>query len=469
VTTIAKQRELDGAHWQTRLAELAAQHKVPGASLGILRLGSGPAGEDELIEAAYGVLSKDTGVEVTTDTAFQIGSITKVWTATMVMQLVDEGRLDLDAPIVDVLPEFQVSDAEVTKQVTMRHLLTHTSGIDGDIVADTGRGDDCLEKYVHELTGAAQNHPLGATFSYCNSGFILAGRVIEVLTGQTWDAALRERLFAPLELAHTTTLPEEAILGRAAVGHVAEPEEEPRVAPLWLLPRSAGPAGLINSTVRDVAQFARMHLRGGTATDGTRVLSEASTAAMQESQTLLPDQHSLGDSWGLGWIRFGWDGQRVYGHDGNTIGQSAFLRVLPGAGLAVVLLTNGGHAKDLYQQLYREILAEVAEVAMPAPIEPSAPAPEVDSGRYVGVYERTSVTTEIFERNCSLVLRSTSTGPLAAVLGEPTHEFDLVPVADDLFAMRAPGTLTWVPVTFYRLPNGSEYLHYGVRANPKRQ
>jgi hypothetical protein len=106
---------------------------------------------------------------------------------------------------------------------------------------------------------------------------------------------------------------------------------------------------------------------------------------------------------------------------------------------------------------------------MPAPLTPPATPPEVDPTRYVGVYERPSVTTEILDRDGGLVLRSTSTGPLAALSGEePTHEYDLVPVAEDLFAMRAPGLQTWVPVTFYRLPDGAEYVHYGVRANPRR-
>jgi len=198
---------------ESRLAALAARHGVPGATVGILH-------GDTVHEAAYGMLNQNTGVEVTTDSLFQLGSITKVWTATVVMGLIDEGRLELGAPLVDVLPELRLSDPEVTKRVTMRHLLTHTSGIDGDILTDTGRGDDCLEKYVALLAGAALTHPLDATWSYSNSGFSLAGRVIEKLTGQTWDEALRERLFRPLGLTHTGTLPEEALLFRAAVGHL---------------------------------------------------------------------------------------------------------------------------------------------------------------------------------------------------------------------------------------------------------
>ena len=115
------------------------------------------------------------------------------------MQLVDEGKLDLDAPVVEVLPELQLADPDVANDGSpMRHLLTHTSGIDGDVFTDTGRGDDCLEQLRRLLAEAAQNHPLGATWSYCNSGFVLAGRVIEKITGRylgcrAHGASLRRR------------------------------------------------------------------------------------------------------------------------------------------------------------------------------------------------------------------------------------------------------------------------------------
>ncbi len=369
---------LDQSHWAERLAALAEKHRVPGAALGILRYR--PDGEDEVVEAAYGLLNKETGVDVTTDTVFQIGSMTKVWTATVLMQLVDEGKLDLDAPIVDVLPEFRLADAGVAKTVTMRHLLSHTSGIDGDIFRDTGRGDDCIEKYVASLADAAQNHPLGATWSYCNSGFSVAGSVIEKLTDGTWDAAIRERLIGPLGMERTGTLAEEALLHRAAVGHIEIEGEITRAPSAFALPRSAGPAGLVNSTVGDVLKFARLHLAGGLAADGTRILSEKSTGAMTEKQADVPDKYILGDSWGLGWIRFGWDGRRLLGHDGNTIGQAAFLRVLPDAGLAVTLLTNGGNTRDLYEDLYREIFAELAGVDMPArSTRPPSPSPSTSA------------------------------------------------------------------------------------------
>ena len=479
-----KRPKVDAAHWERRLAVLAERHKVPGASLGILRL-AGASDQhsegrpDEVIEAAYGYANFPAKIEATTDTLFQIGSMSKVWTATLAMQLVDEGKLDLDAPVADVLPELRLADAEVAKTVTMRHLLNHTSGIDGDVFTDTGRGDDCVEKYVALLSEQKQNHPLGATWSYCNAGFVLAGRVIEKLTGLTWDAALRQKIYAPLGLKHTVTLPEEALLFRTAAGHV-DVAGDPVLAQVWQLPRSLGPAGLICSTPADVLAFARMHLAGGLAADGTRVLSAESAQAMTRLEAELPDKYSLGDSWGIGWIRFDWDGRQLVGHDGNTIGQAAFLRVLPdpgnpGAGLAVTMLTNGGHARDMYYELYREIFAELAGVEMPAAIEPPAvsadngPA-EADITPHLGSYERAGVLIEVLAgtgKTEGPTLRTTVTGPIAEVIPDPVEEYAMTPVGPDLWLVREPGTQTWAPVTFYALPTGEKYLHFGVRATPK--
>ena len=465
MTELSVTTPLDQAHWQERLSALATQHQVPGAVLGILR--AHPGGEDEQVLAAHGVLNKATGVEVTPDSLFQIGSITKVWTATLLMQMADEGLLDLDAPLDDVLPGLRLANADLAKQLTVRHLLTHTSGIDGDLFADTGRGDDCVEKYVALLADVKINHPPGATLSYCNSGFILAGRIVEVLGGASWDDVLRKRLTGPLGLTRTCTLPEEALLGRAAVGHVSENGEAPHPAPVWVLPRSAGPAGLICAPAADLLSFARLHLSGGRSPDGTQLLSPGAVEAMQAKQAEIPDTHTLADSWGLGWFRLLWDGHRLVGHDGGTIGQSAFLRLLPDQGLAVALLTNGGQTQDLYQDLFREIFAEVAGVTMPAPLAPPASAPEVDPSKYIGTYERTAVRTEIFEREGKLVIRSTVSGPLAELTEQPTQETDLVPVADDLFVTREETEQTWTPVTFYTLDGGQRYLHYGMRAQPK--
>ena len=452
---------IDANLWQERLAVLADKHGVPGANLAILADG-------EIAEAAHGVLNLRTGVEVTPDSVFQIGSISKVWTATLIMQLVDEGLLDLDRPVVDYLPDFKVADAEVTRRVTTRHLLAHTSGIDGDHFFDTGRGDDCVEKYVESCASLTQNHPLGATMSYCNSGYTVLGRILEVLRGQTWDAILRERLFAPLELTSAGTLPEEALLHRAAVGHVTPPGKEIQVTPVWGIFRSAGPAGLIHATPREVLAFARLHLADGVAPNGTRVISEQSARAMREPQVEVPDPFTLGSHWGLGWILMTWSGRKVYGHDGGTIGQSAFLRIVPDAGVAVCLLTNGGHTQDLFRDLYNEILGELAGIQLPPRPQPNPDATGLDLDRYVGRYARESVEITIARAGDHLTAQLKSTGPLASALAsDDPPPLDVLPVDDRVFVTRQPGDESWTPLVFFTLDDGSSYLHFGARATPK--
>lgn len=457
-------KPIDTAHWEARFAELVKKHGIPGAQLGILRVG-GDGAEDELFTTATGVLHAGTGQPATTDSVWQIGSITKVWTATVVMQLVDEGRFALDTPVVEIIPELQLRDPDVTKTVTVWHLLTHTSGIDGDVFTDTGRGDDVLEKYVAALGDAAQNHPLGATWSYCNSGYSLLGRIIEVATGKTWDEAIKEKLFAPLALTHTTTLPEEAMVFAHSMGHL-EGGEDPTVAPVWGMPRSVGPAGLITATATDVLAFARMHLTGGTAKDGTRVLSAQSVAAMADFQAECPEKDLLGDSWGLGWFRCDWNGARAIGHDGNTIGQAAFLRLLPEAGLAVAMNTNIGSAIPLYQELYAEIFAELADVRFPAPFEVPEDG-EADITPYVGSYERESVLEEVFVEDGKPFIRITVSGAVAEMQEAEPETHELVPVAPALFAVKPDKSEAYYPVRFYALPTGEEYLHFGARATPK--
>ncbi|MFJ4650289.1 serine hydrolase [Nocardia sp. NPDC088792] len=445
---------LDAGYWQRRLEQIASRHGIPGVSLAISH-------GDQVIEAAYGVLNVETGVETTVDSLFQIGSISKVWTATAVMRLVDQGKLDLDTPLAEILPELRLSDPDTAARITMRHLLSHTSGIDGDMFGDeSGRGDDCLERYVTELAHTECILPIGTLWSYCNAGFSLAGRVIEALTGTTWDAAMRELVFEPLGLRHTVTLPEEALLYRAAVGHLPGPDGHGR-AKRWVLPRHAGPAGLITTTARDVLTFAQMHLDGGVAADGQRLLSADSVRQMQSEQFVLPQPNGLQiDSWGLGWWRADWNGDRVFGHSGGTLGQTALLQVLPEHKLAFTILTNG-----VAVGLFDELSAEIAALAGVTPREQYRPTPsatEVEAARYTGRYERESQRLDVFDTADGLVLRMAGTGTLAEFV--PEAELPLVPVAEDLFAVHLPGSDRWTPVTFHRLPGGQRYAHLQGRA-----
>jgi hypothetical protein len=191
-------------------------------------------------------------------------------------------------------------------------------------------------------------------------------------------------------------------------------------------------------------------------------------ADMQAFHAEVPDKHVLGDSWGLGWIRFDWNGARLYGHDGNTIGQAAFLRVHPESGVAVTLLTNGGHTRDLYQDLYREIFAELSGVRMQEPVQPPAEPVDVDITPFLGTYERASVRTEVYVGDDgNPMMRTTVLGPLAELEPDPVDEYSLIALSENEFALRQPGTQTWITVTFYALPTGEEYVHFGARATPK--
>lgn len=435
---------MDLDRWHDRLAGLIAEYEVPGANLAFLH-------EGEVHEFAAGVLNVDTGVEVTTDSLFQIGSVSKVWTATQIMLLVERGELTLETPVAQILPEFRVADPEVSKTVTIRHLLSHTSGIDGDFFFDTGRGDDCIEKYVEACADLAQNHPLGATQSYCNAGFTIAGRVVERLTGKVWDAALREQIVEPLGLTHTHTLPEDVLRFRGAMGHM-----DGAPAPVWGLMRSCGPAGLICARPADVVAFARAHL-------GTGLLADP--RAMWEPQVDIPNPYTLGKQWGLGWILDEWQGRRVISHGGNTIGQAAMLWVVPDTETVVCVLANGGHTAAFQHALATELFDELLGLAVPPVLGPPAEPFETDVERYAGVYERAGSRMTLTVRDGRLSLYAEATGALAGV--QPPMEFDLVPVDDVTFVGRPEGEPQWLSAVFYELADGSPYVHLGVRATPK--
>lgn len=334
-----------------RLPELTEEHGVVGAQLAVLADG-------EITDVAAGVLNAGTRAPVTADSLFQIASITKVWTATLVQELVNEGRLDLDRPVCDVLPGFR-------PVITPRHLLTHTSGIDGDLFHDTGSGADAMEKFVARLADARQLFAPGEVWSYCNSGFTVLGRIVEVLRAKPFNTVLEERLAAPLGLAVTTTYAETT--AAHAVGHDDEgPVTEPG-------PESDWPAGsALAMSARDLLAFARMHL------------ATPAFAVMREPQVLLPDFGNRA-SWGLGWELPGYSGGPVIGHHGSNRGLASFLRIAPEKGIAVALLTTGGDARAVFDHVIDDVFSELAGVRRPeSPVPPAAPEPADE--RFLGTY-----------------------------------------------------------------------------------
>ena len=448
----------DVARWQARFDELRAAHHVPGASLAVLSGG-------ELHELAGGVLHRGTGVPVTTDSLFLSGSIAKVYTATLVMQLVDAGLLDLDATAVSVLPEFATPDPAATATITVRQLLSHTGGLTCDFTFDSGRGDDCLATYVKAAGQVALDCPPGTAISYSSLGYVVLGRIVEVLTGQTWDQALKDRLLTPLGLGRSVTLPEEALRFQVAMSHLGEPGRDPDPAPAWdLMPRSAGPYGRVIVSAGDLARFAQAHLDGGRG-----VLSAGAVAAMRRREVDSPDKWTVSaDGWGLGWTLYDWNGVFGYGHDGAAIGQYAYLRVVPHAGVVVALMTNGGGARRLYAELFRELLDELAGVRMPDPFGPAAEPPVVDMARLVGDYRREGVVVTVAQDDDGARIRYAFVDGMKDF--SPPLEMDLVPVSETVFAATGGGSSfseEHVPVVFSTLTDGTDCVYIGMRATPK--
>jgi CubicO group peptidase (beta-lactamase class C family) len=437
---------------QGRLDEAREKAGVVGASLAVLHQG-------QVTAAASGLLNKATGVAATPDSLFQIGSITKPYTATVVMQLVEQGLLDLDATVVSVLPHFRVAAAEAPRLITVRQLLTHTAGFDGDHFADHGRGDDVLARYTASCAQLAQTTPIGAVFSYNNAAYSIVGRIIEVVTGQVWDVAMRERLFTPLGLAHTATLPEDVLRFSAAIGHLG-PDLQP--APQWGMTRSAGPAGLICSTASDAVAFARMHL------EPSELLPASAVEAMRAAHVPIPGLPGgpLLEHEGLGWMLADAGGVTVVGHDGGTIGQTARLRLVPSAGVAVALLTNGG---DFFAiaGLVDELLEELAGAVAPPPLEPPASPAAGDLSRFAGRFSRTNQAVDVRYDDGALVgHHEFSMGGVIPV----SCVAELVPVdpEEGVFLTRAEelGGM-WTPVNFLDLPGGGRAVFLGGRATPE--
>jgi CubicO group peptidase (beta-lactamase class C family) len=397
---------------------------------------------------------------VTPDSVFLIGSITKVWTATLVMQLVDEELVDLDAPLVTYLPSFKVADPVVSTTVTARQLLCHSSGIDGDFFLDTGRGDDALGRFVGAMGELTQNHPQGAIMSYTNSGYAVLGHMVATLRGATWEEVLRERLFAPLELGSAGTLPEEAIVRSVAVGHLGED-----LSDQWGGPRSMGPTGLIHATPQDLVTFARLHMSAGVTRAGTRILTAASASAMTTAQIETKDL-TEGTHWGLGWALDSWDGQAVFGHSGSLTGQLAFLRVLPESDLVFALTTNGGRDQgpaELYEALITEVAAELAGATARVSLQPPATEIPVDVARFAGTYTRSGFEATVgASPSGGAQVAVKVTGGLVGFVPDMTIEligYD----GSDLLLGRFEGTDTWMPVIFFEM-DGERYFHAAARA-----
>jgi CubicO group peptidase (beta-lactamase class C family) len=356
---------------------------VPGAAIGIVH----GCGEEIL---GFGDTSAENPLPVDGETLFQIGSITKTFTATAAMRLVEMGRLSLDEPVRTYLPDLRLADEQVARAVSMRHLLTHTGGWAGDYFASFGAGDDALAEMVAHLDHLEQLTPLGEVWSYNNAGFYIVGRVVEVLAGKPFDAALRELVLEPLGLTRSFLYAEEVLTYRFAVGH----DRTGAVTRPWGAARSAAPAGGLITNVRELLRYARVQWEPGT------LLSATSLAQMRQPHA--PVRHTMGDAIGLGWFLFERDEHAFVTHGGSTLGQQALLVVGPEDRFALAVLTNHDNGSALARVVQTEALRSA--FAIP-PLEQTyleLSAEELDE--YVGNYDSRLLAATITLNDGQLLL-----------------------------------------------------------------
>ncbi|RSM80028.1 serine hydrolase [Kibdelosporangium aridum] len=450
---------------RARVAELLAEYGIPSAAIGILHNG-------QITEFAVGVKNIETREPATTDTVYQCGSMTKTWTALAFMQLVDEGKVDLDEPVRTYLPGFTVADPEVSAEVTSRQLLYHTNGIE-EAYGDPGEGDDVYECMVENIADAPQVFPLGHTHGYSAAlGYAILARILEVLDGKRWDDVMRDRLFDPMGLTSTSSWHEHVDETRAATGHLIRcMDEGPIVTPIDYLPRAFGPGGGITSTIREVLTMAHVLLNEGMAPNGKRIVSAESIREMTRSRVPVPDPYTFGPQWSLGLIVCDWHGETVYATDGSTIGQNARLRLLPDSDTAIAMLTNGGPRESFYRKVFTETLTDLGTVTIP-----DLPAPDptlsLDFARYEGVYERPGARYEVSAEAGTLYLTLALDPMQAEFLQKPDRiRYELLPVSETHFLMPPTDPLEDTQtVAIYDFTNGAaRYLHTNCRVNPRSE
>jgi CubicO group peptidase (beta-lactamase class C family) len=385
--------------------------------------------------ACHGVTSAENPLPADEQTLYLIGSVSKTVTATALARLVDEGRVDLDAPVRRYVPEFALADEQAAARITVLHLLNHTSGLDWGFVLDTGEGEDAVARYVAKLPELKLLTAPGARASYSQAGYILAGRVLEKVTGRSFERAVASLVLEPVGLAHSFYERDDVMTRRFAVGHNVGPDGALSIGRLWRRPRGDNPGGGLASSAADQLRWARFHLGDGRTESGERVLSSDMLRRMHEPTTVLRAS-KLGDAIGVGWFVRDVDGVRTVGHGGSANGQFAELLLVPERSFAVVSLANTGPDGIPYNQA---VVRWALETCLGVKDRDPKPLPldEARARELVGRYanEVITVTVDTTERGLRLEARIKPEIRAAATREVPPDhapfDFGLLPGAGD--------------------------------------
>ena len=303
--------------------------RAPAISVGVTSLGRNAL-------ASAGLARVEPSAQAHVRTRFEIGSITKVWTATAVLRLVEKGCLSLDDRLTDLLNGFQLADG-AGHDITPRHLLSHTSGIELDHYGDPATAT--ISEALPDLRAVPQKHPAGRSWAYLNLGYLLLGAVIEQVTGLTFADAMRAEVLLPLGDTTTEITPG---MSERAVGYRRDrhsgrlfPEEPGR------FPAFAPAGSTPTSTAESLLRLVYPHLNDGRGPTGETFLAPESVAEMARLQAHVPANAERKVGWGLGWGRYQLqDGSEVLGHGGSTFGFVSYLVAAPEHRFAVAILVN---------------------------------------------------------------------------------------------------------------------------------
>jgi CubicO group peptidase (beta-lactamase class C family) len=353
--------------------------------------------------ACHGVTSLEGPRPVSEHTLYSLGSISKIFTATAMMALVAQGKIDLGAPVCCYVPELMLPNEQWTSEMTVLNLLNHTAGLDWRLIVDTGDGDDALARFVARLAGLEQLAAPGTRTSYSQAGYNLAGRIIEKVTGLTFERAVQTLVLEPLGLRDTLYAMGD-IMARPAVamGHNADESGQYSIARQWKDNRANNPGGGVASSVADQLRWARFHLGDGRAPDGAQVLPAEILRQMRVPTAELQSS-TLGDAIGIGWFLRDVDGVRTVGHGGSGNGQFAELLTVPERDFAIVVASNASPTGiPCNQAIVRWALEHYLGLVDRDP-EPE-PYHEARAAEIAGAYENDAMTFTITTDGTSLSL-----------------------------------------------------------------
>ena len=314
---------------------------VPGIAVGIVKDG-------RLVFArGYGVRALGQSAAVDSDTLFAIGSNTKAFTSAALAILVDEGKLRWDDRVIDYLPDFRMWDPYVTREFTIRDVLTHRSGLGlgaGDLMFVTPT-DFTRRDIIHGLRYLKPASSFRSQFAYDNLMYAVAGQVIEAASGQSWEDFVTQRIFAPLHMDGCAVSRDRLHGNNVAAPHLAEGGPVHTIPPLEVT--AVAPAGSIYCNVSGMAQWVATQLGHGRAPDGTRLFSEEQGEEMWTPQTILHPAgkraeltHSHFAAYGLGWGLEDFDGYKRVSHNGGLPGMVTHVGMIPELNVGVIVLTN---------------------------------------------------------------------------------------------------------------------------------